>query len=63
MTFTISFKLYILSVLVEFIGKAIKLWLLEKLTYKKVMTWGKKDVNIIKDQAKKVSKIDYEKNF
>ena len=36
---------------------------MEKLTYKKVLTWGKKDVNIIKDQAKKVSEMDYEKNF
>ena len=36
---------------------------MEKLTYKKVLTWGKEDVNIIKDQAKKVSKMDCEKNF
>ena len=35
-----------------------------KLTYKKVLTWRKKDVNIIKDQAKKVDEeTDYEKTF
>ena len=36
---------------------------MEKLTYKKELTRGKKDVNIIKDQAKKENKTEWEKTF
>lgn len=34
---------------------------MEKLTYEKVLTWRLKDVNMIKDQEKKVIKKDYKK--
>ena len=40
-----------------------KCLILEKITYEKVLTQRTKDDNIIKDEAKKVSKIDDEKNF